>query len=1717
MSFEFIARNGIIALNNSQITGSLNVSGGITGSLLGTASFAVSASYAVSSSYASNATSASYALNTTSASYAATSSYANNFTASNILVSGDLTAQTIHAQYVTSSVVYSSGSNTFGNNLNNIQQFTGSVNVTGSLNLNGNPVITGTGATGTNGQVAYFNGTNAITSGNGFTYNTGNGIISTGGASFVQGQAITPVYIQSNNGTNTSLPMLDLYQNSSGVSGSYLRLTGTNGTQTYFGSDGIPIFTNLTGIGNAVIGVNANGKLYRTTFDPANTGTVTSVGGTGTVSGITLTGTVTTSGNLTLGGSISGLTTSNLSATAGITNAQLANSTISGIALGSNLNSLTATNTTLTFSGAYNGSTAQTVGLNLSNVNTWAGQQIFNATAALPSGSWILFNGSGDNNWRMGIIGAGGFTTTAVGNTTTIQTVIGTGTVGPDGWAVGQTGGSSIFELKGSDKSAYFYGAVKLNNIAAGSNGNNILVTNSGIVSYRTPSQILTDIGAQGSLTLTTTGSSGAATLVSNTLNIPTYTLLGLGGISAITLNTPNVIYNNPINFTVTGTSASGTLSLNTQTANTVFAGPSTGTAATPTFRGLVIADLPTNIPNANLANSSLTVTAGTGLSGGGLVSLGGTVTLTNAGVTSITGTANQVTANTSTGAVTLSLPQNIATTSTPTFGALTITNNATAANFIDGYTTTVTSASTVTLTTTSTCLQYFTGSTAQTVKLPLATSSILGQSFILVNLSSQPISLQTNGGAAITTIPALWYIDITCISTGSDVVASWNYTLSPNTLNQSGWIQNSYLANSAITINGTSTSLGGSINVGTVTSISGTGTVSGLTLSGTVTSSGSLTFGGSISGLTTSNLSATAGILNTQLANSSITVNGTAISLGGSATINAATTNGLTFSNGGAGAASGTIFNGASAITVSYNTVGAPSTSGTNATGTWGINITGNASTATNVGNSFILKFDGGTTEGTDLYTFNGGTAKTINYVGGTNITLTKAAGQITITNRITNNNQLTNGAGYITGNQTITLSGDVSGSGATAITTTIGAGKVTNSMLAGSIAASKLVGTDIATVGTITTGIWNAGAVTSTSNGLFGGSTGGYATANRGIVQVNGTLSSLLGLGVGNVNKGYMFSDGTNMIIENQGTGTFSLANNGTTYISLASGIFTSPVPISITNSTASTSTTTGALVVTGGVGIGGAINVGASSTFRDADNTFVAHFSGNGQTRGIAIGTSSANVAQIQGYINGYGATNDITLQPNGGVTNVGGALNVGGQTALNGTALSGSVLSLRESSSLGTAVSMTNRNSTQQWALAVDKSAVDDKIFSIIDQTNAVVALALSPSSGNATFSGSVTAANLTANSNLTVGGILYLSNGNWHVSAEGAKRFFFQASGNTYFGSQNNYIFRSPNDALDLLTITSAGAATFLGSVTTSGNVITNSLVMNSATSLGIYSTSSTLLGSWSHSTGSLTLNYKGIATAGLQIDNSVLNSPQSLSFSANISSSSYNYGDIRWYNYQWDGLIKASISAETDGALSNGALVFKTGATGSNATTALRINSSGNLISYGTLTINRSNGNSQLYFQNNGTGDWDLGTQVGDATQNFNLYNRGTSSIAMSINKSTNAATYASSITATTFYSSSDARLKNIVKQYDIFSSDNLSLTTFTRKDDPTNLLKYGYTAQNVLLSKYKSAAILDADGYYTVDYVGIHTAKIQKLEEEVILLKEEIKRLKHG
>ena len=89
---------------------------------------------------------------------------------------------------------------------------------------------------------------------------------------------------------------------------------------------------------------------------------------------------------------------------------------------------------------------------------------------------------------------------------------------------------------------------------------------------------------------------------------------------------------------------------------------------------------------------------------------------------------------------------------------------------------------------------------------------------------------------------------------------------------------------------------------VGTVTSVGGTGTVNGITLTGTVTSSGNLTLGGTLGS-----------IANSQLSNSSITIGGTAISLGGSsnAITNDITINGLTVGKGASSVSDNTALGG--------------------------------------------------------------------------------------------------------------------------------------------------------------------------------------------------------------------------------------------------------------------------------------------------------------------------------------------------------------------------------------------------------------------------------------------------------------------------------------------------------------------------------------------------------------------------------------------------------------------------------------------------------------------------------------------------------------------------------------------------------------------------------------------------------------------------------------
>jgi len=83
-----------------------------------------------------------------------------------------------------------------------------------------------------------------------------------------------------------------------------------------------------------------------------------------------------------------------------------------------------------------------------------------------------------------------------------------------------------------------------------------LVLNASNVVNYRTGSEVLSDIGGQGALTLTTTGSSGAATLVGNTLNIPQYTDQYVGTVTSVAMSVPTGLSVSGSPITTSGTLA---------------------------------------------------------------------------------------------------------------------------------------------------------------------------------------------------------------------------------------------------------------------------------------------------------------------------------------------------------------------------------------------------------------------------------------------------------------------------------------------------------------------------------------------------------------------------------------------------------------------------------------------------------------------------------------------------------------------------------------------------------------------------------------------------------------------------------------------------------------------------------------------------------------------------------------------------------------------------------------------------------------------------------------------------------------------------------------------------------------------------------------------------------------------------------------------------------
>ena len=95
--------------------------------------------------------------------------------------------------------------------------------------------------------------------------------------------------------------------------------------------------------------------------------------------------------------------------------------------------------------------------------------------------------------------------------------------------------------------------------------------------------------------------------------------------------------------------------------------------------------------------------------------------------------------------------------------------------NATQSYTTTATAAGTTTLTVTSTLLQFFTGSTTQTVVLPVVSTLATGQRYEIHNNSSGAITVNSSGSNLVATVPAGVTTVCTCILITGTTAASWD------------------------------------------------------------------------------------------------------------------------------------------------------------------------------------------------------------------------------------------------------------------------------------------------------------------------------------------------------------------------------------------------------------------------------------------------------------------------------------------------------------------------------------------------------------------------------------------------------------------------------------------------------------------------------------------------------------------------------------------------------------------------------------------------------------------------------------------------------------------------------------------------------------------------------------------------------------------------------
>ena len=247
------------------------------------------------------------------------------------------------------------------------------------------------------------------------------------------------------------------------------------------------------------------------------------------------------------------------------------------------------------------------------------------------------------------------------------------------------------------------------------------------------------------------------------------------------------------------------------------------------------------NITGGNLLTAG-NVSATGNVTGGNLIG-----TIATASQTNITGLGNITTGTWSANTIGLAYGGTGKTTAPAAMAALM------------GYTSTATASGTTTLTNTSSYYQQFTGTSTQTVVLPVTSTLQTGWTFHIVNNSTGNLSVQSSGlNAVITVIPGTTAM-VTCIGTALTTAADWESGITDFST-YTGTGDNVFSISPVLTTpnigaaTGTSVSVsgnvtGGNLLTGGLISVGGNVTGANLLTGGLISSTGNITSAANIAG----------------------------------------------------------------------------------------------------------------------------------------------------------------------------------------------------------------------------------------------------------------------------------------------------------------------------------------------------------------------------------------------------------------------------------------------------------------------------------------------------------------------------------------------------------------------------------------------------------------------------------------------------------------------------------------------------------------------------------------------------------------------------------------------------------------------------------------------------------------------------------------------------